>query len=371
MAEKDYYKTLGVSKDATKEEIKKAYKKLAKKYHPDVSSKEDGDTAEKFKEVNEAAAVLGDDDKRAKYDQFGSAGAQGFGGAQGFDFSNFGSGGGDFGDIFDQLFSGGRGRRSSHQRYQPRRGNDLLYSLTIDLEDAAFGAKKEITIPRLEKCPKCEGSGAKSKEDVVKCPDCDGSGYTRQERRTPFGYFSTTAPCDKCKSTGEFIKEECTECDGTGLVKKTRKIEVDIPKGVENGMKLRILGEGEAGQKGAQQGNLYVELNIKEHKIFQRDDDDLHLEVPISFAQAALGSEIEIPTLDSKAKLKIPSGTQTNTLFRMRGKGMPHLRDSYHGDQMVKVVVKVPEKLTKKQKELLKEFDKTDSSKSLFKKLFK
>jgi molecular chaperone DnaJ len=369
MAEKDYYKILGVSKDASKDEIKKAYKKLAKKYHPDVSSKEDGDTVEKFKEVNEAAAVLGDDDKRTKYDQFGSAGPQGFSGAQGFDFSNFGSGGGDFGDIFDQLFRGGS---QSHQRqYQPRRGNDLLYALNIDLEDAAFGAKKEITIPRLEKCPKCEGTGAKSKEDVVTCPDCQGSGYTKQERRTPFGYFSTTAPCNKCKSTGEFIKEECSECDGTGLVKKTRKIEVDVPKGVEDGMKLRILGEGEAGEKGAEQGNLYVELNIKEHKIFQRDEDDLLLEVPISFAQAALGSEIEIPTLNGKAKLKIPAGTQTNTLFRMRGKGMPHLRDSYHGDQMVKVVVNVPEKLTKKQKDLLKEFDKTDSSKSLFKKLFK
>ena len=223
----------------------------------------------------------------------------------------------------------------------------------------------------LKKCPKCEGTGAKSKEDVVTCPDCQGSGYTKQERRTPFGYFSTTAPCNKCKSTGEFIKEECSECDGTGLVKKTRKIEVDVPKGVEDGMKLRILGEGEAGEKGAEQGNLYVELNIKEHKIFQRDEDDLLLEVPISFAQAALGSEIEIPTLNGKAKLKIPAGTQTNTLFRMRGKGMPHLRDSYHGDQMVKVVVNVPEKLTKKQKDLLKEFDKTDSSKSLFKKLFK
>ena len=365
---KDYYKTLGIEKDATKEDIKKAYKKLAKKYHPDISKEENA--AEKFKEVNEAAAVLGDDNKRQQYDQFGTDDT-GFGKGD-FNSSNFGfdfsQGNFDFGDIFDQLFGGsGRGRR----RYQPKRGNDLLYELEIELEDAAFGAKKEISIPRLEKCEKCDGSGAKSSSDIVTCPDCNGTGYTRQERRTPFGYFSTTTNCRKCRGSGEYVKEECHECDGTGLVKKTRKIEVDIPKGVEDGTRLRIQGEGEAGEKGASQGNLYVEINIAPHKIFQRQDDDLYLEVPISFTMAALGSEIQVPTLDGKAKLKIPAGTQTHTLFRMGGKGMPHLRESGHGNQIVRVIIQTPEKLNKKQKNLLSEFEKNSKDKGLFKNVFR
>jgi len=364
---KDYYKILGISKEATKEEIKKAYKKLAKKYHPDLN-KEQG-SAEKFKEINEAAAILGDDQKRQQYDQFGSAESP-FG-KNGFDFGNFGfdfsQGGFDFGDIFDQLFGGSSRRR----RYQPRKGNDLLYELEIDLEDAAFGAKKEISIPRLEKCEKCEGSGAKSSSDIVTCPDCDGTGYIKQERRTPFGYFSTTTACRKCRGSGEYIKEECPECDGTGLVKKTRKIEIDIPKGVQDSTRLRIQGEGEAGEKGAPQGNLYVEISINPHKIFERQDDDLYLEVPISFVQASLGSEIQVPTLDGKAKLKIPAGTQTHTLFRMRGKGMPHLHNPGHGNQIVRVIVDTPQKLSKKQKDLLKEFAKSSKDKGLFKKVFK
>jgi molecular chaperone DnaJ len=362
---KDYYKILGLENGASKEEIKKAYKKLAKKYHPDVN-KED-DSTEKFKEINEAAAVLGDDQKRQQYDQFGTA-DPGMG-SQGFDASNFGFGqeGFDFGDIFDQLF-GGSGRRG---RRGPQRGNDLLYELEIELEDAAFGATKTISIPRLEKCTHCDGTGAEHKSDIVKCDDCDGSGYTRQERRTPFGYFSTTHPCRKCKGSGEFIKNECSECDGTGLVKKTRKIDVDIPKGIEDGLKLRISGEGEAGEKGAPQGDLYVEIHIEEHKTFERHENDIYLEIPISFVQASIGDEIEIPTLDGKAKLKIPAGTQTNTLFRMKDKGIPHLRGSGNGDEMVKVIVHTPEKLNKKQKELLKEFEKSFKGKSLFKKVFK
>lgn len=359
---KDYYKILGINKDATKEEIKKAYKKLAKKHHPDVNGN-DG-SAEEFKEINEAASVLGDDNKRQQYDQFGTA-AERVGG-NGSDFSNFGfdfGEMGDFGDVFDQFFGGG-GRRRQHQ---PRRGNDLLYELEIELEDAFFGAKKDIIIPRLEKCTKCEGNGAESKSDIVQCPDCHGRGQIKQERRTPFGYFSTIGPCGRCRGTGEFIKNECPVCDGTGLVKKTRKIEIDIPKGASDGLKLRISGEGEAGEKNAPSGNLYIQINIKPHKTFEKQDDDLYIEVPISFAQAALGAEIEIPTIDRNAKLKIPPGTQTHILFSMRGKGMPHLHDSAHGDQNVRVTIQTPEKLTKKQKELLKEFDKTDK-KSLFKK---
>jgi molecular chaperone DnaJ len=362
---KDYYEILGLEKGASKDEIKKAYKKLAKKYHPDVSKEEN--STEKFKEINEAAAVLGDDTKRQQYDQFGTADP---GTGAGFDFRNFGFGaeGFDFGDVFDQLFRGGGSNRGG---YQPRRGSDLLYELEINLEDVAKGIKKEISVPRLEKCPKCEGSGAKSKSDVVSCPDCQGSGSVRQERRTPFGYFSTTSQCGKCKGSGEYIKEECIECDGTGLIKKTRKIEVDIPNGVEDGMRLRIAGEGEAGEKGSSPGNLYVEINIKSHDVFQRDGDNLYLELPISFVQAAVGCEIEVPTLDGKAKLKIPAGTKTHTLFRMRGKGLPHLRDHGQGHQIVKVIVDVPEKLNKKQKDLLKEFEKSFKGKGLFKNVFK
>ena len=364
---KDYYKILGVSKDATKEEVKKAYKKLAKKCHPDIN-KDHGDGA-KFKEINEAASVLGDDEKRRQYDQFGT-GAEGFS-QGGFDFRNFGfdfgdSASFDFGDIFDHVFGGGRRKRQT-----ARRGNDLLYELEIELEDAAKGTKKTIVIPRLEKCDKCDGSGAKSKSDIVTCPDCNGTGYVRQERRTPFGYFSTTGPCGKCRGSGEYIKEECPLCDGTGLIKKTRKIEVKIPKGARDGIKLRISGEGEAGEKGAPSGDLYVELSINPHEIFERHDDNLYIEVPISFTQAAIGSEIEVPTLDGKATLKIPSGTQTDTLFRMRGKGLPHMQESSHGDEMVKVIVKVPEKLTKKQKELLKEFEKESKKQGFFKKVFR
>jgi molecular chaperone DnaJ len=369
MAAKDYYKILGVSKDATKEEIKKAYKNLAKKYHPDLN-KEQGD-GEKFKEINEAAAVLGDDNKRQQYDQFGTAGPEGFNGqANGFDFSNFGfdMGDMDLGDMFGQFFGGGSSRRG--RRQQPRRGNDLLYELEIELEDAAFGAKKSIVIPRLETCENCNGTGAESKSDIVKCPDCNGSGYVRQERRTAFGYFSTSGPCRRCNGSGQIIKNECSVCDGTGVVKKTRKIEVQIPKGVEDNMRLRVAGEGEAGEKGAPSGNLYVELHIKPHKTFMRVEDDLHIEVPISFVRAALGSEIEVPTLDGKATLKIPSGTQTNTVFRMKGKGIPHLNDSGNGDEMVKVIVKVPERISKKQKELLEEFEKLSEDKGFFRKVF-
>lgn len=369
---KDYYKILGVGKDATKEEIKKAYKNLAKKYHPDLN-KEHGD-GEKFKEINEAAAILGDDNKRKQYDQFGTT-TEGFGNqAGGFDFRNFGfdfgdSEGFDFGDIFDSVFGGNQQRRG--RRAQPRRGNDLLYELEIELEDAAFGATKSIVIPRLEKCSHCKGTGAESESDIINCPDCNGTGFLRQERRTPFGYFSTSGPCRKCNGSGQIIKNECNVCDGTGVVKKTRKLDLDIPKGAYDGLKLRISGEGEAGEKGAPAGNLYVEIHIKPNKIFQKKDDDIYLEMPVSFAQAALGAEIEVPTLEGKATLKIPEGTQTNTVFRMKGKGIPHLNDSGHGDQKVSVIVKVPESLTKKQKELLKEFEKENKDSGFFKGIFK
>ena len=367
---KDYYSILGVEKNATKEEIKKAYKRLAKKHHPDVN-KEDG-ASEKFKEINEAAAVLGDDQKRSQYDQFGDADsfkkASGFGGFDprdfGSDFTSF-----DFGDIFDRFFGGGGSPFGGRKRQQSK-GADLRYDLEITLEEAAFGTEKELSIPRNEKCPECNGSGAKDEKDIVTCPDCNGAGATRRTQRTPFGMFSTTATCRKCQGEGKYFKEECPACDGTGIVHKRRKLKVKIPKGSEEGTNLRITGEGEAGPRGAQQGDLYVVLHMKEHKTFERHGDDIYIKVPIPFTTATLGGEVEVPTLKGDAKLKIPEGTQTNTVFRMKGKGIPYLHGEGTGSELVEVIVDIPTKLTKKQKQLLKDFEKESKKKGFLKKVF-
>ncbi len=347
---KDYYETLGVSKNATREDIKKAYKKLAKKYHPDINK--DADASEKFKEINEAASVLGDPQKRESYDKFGTADTSNSRGFEGFDFGGFDFNFGGFDDIFDGLFGGRNRRRRSN------RGYDLRFDIEITLEEAAEGVKKNIVIPRLEVCDNCQGTGAKSKSDIKTCTECKGSGYVKQARRTPFGVFATTSPCPKCHGTGKIIKELCPHCDGEGRVEKNRKLEIDIPAGVDSGNKLRVAGEGEAGEQGGPSGDLYVVIHVLDHDVFERQGSDLFIELPISFAQAALGSEIEVPTLNGKAKLKIPSGTQTHTTFRMKGKGIPDLHGYGKGDEMVKIIVNVPNKLNKKQKELLKQFDK-------------
>lgn len=367
MTKKDYYETLGVSKDASKEEIKKAYKHLAKRYHPDISKEEDA--SEKFKEINEAAAVLGDDQKRANYDQFGTAdmsggfGGQGFGG---FDFSDFMGGGNfDFGDIFDQFFGGGGRRRSSQ-----RRGSDLRYDMEVSLEEAAEGIKKHIIIPRMTTCTKCDGSGAQSSSDIKTCETCHGSGMEKTTRRTPFGIFQQTSTCSRCHGEGKTIKNPCPVCDGEGRIQKNQKIEIEIPEGVETGTKLRVKGEGEAGYQGSQAGDLYIVVHVKEHELFTRDGDDIYVDIPITFTQACLGDEVEVPTLEGKAKLKIPSATQTGTLFRMKGKGMPSLHGYGKGSEFVKVTIQTPEKLTKRQKEILKEFDKDiKQKKSIFKRI--
>ncbi len=360
---KDYYKTLGVSQNASQEEIKKAYKNLAKKYHPDIN-KSDPTASEKFKEINEAASVLGDEKKRAQYDRFGTA-SEGFGaGSSGFDFSDFGFSdfGFDFEDIFDTFFSRGFGRRSRG----PKRGADLRYDLEITLEESASGAKKTIVVPRMEKCPECSGTGAEKGSEISKCDRCNGAGRIRETRRTPFGLFSTTAACPKCRGEGTVIEKPCSECDGTGRVHKERKIEINIPKGIDHGNELRIPGGGEAGIKNGTAGDLYIVIHIKPHDTFQRKGNDLYCEVPVSFAQAALGSEIEVPTLDGKAKLKIPPGTQTGTVFRMKGKGIPSLNSFGAGSQNVEIVIQTPRKLTKKQKELLHEFEKESKKKKGF-----
>jgi len=358
---KDYYKILGVEKTATKEEVKKAYKNLAKQYHPDLNKSPDA--TEKFKEINEAAAVLADDEKRSQYDQFGTAADFGKG-FEGFDFSDFMSSraGFDFDDIFESFF-GGSNPFGARRRRGPRRGADLRYDMEITLEEAATGATKNIIVPRLESCSKCHGSGAESESDIVNCSDCNGSGVKRQTQRTPFGIFSTTATCGKCRGQGKYIKRDCQICDGTGVVKKTRKLEIKIPAGAEEETNLRVAGEGEAGEKGTSPGDLYIVIHVKEHETFERHGDDIYVKVPMPFAIAALGGEIEVPTLDGKAKLKIPAGTQNNTIFRMKGKGIPYLHGSGVGNENVEVVIEVPEKLTKRQKELLQEFEKESKGK--------
>tara|TARA_Y100000310_G_C20692789_1_gene823437 strand:+ start:1304 stop:2398 length:1095 start_codon:yes stop_codon:yes gene_type:complete len=352
---KDYYDTLGVSKSATKEEIKKAYKKLAKKYHPDIN-KEDG-AQDHFKEINEAAAVLGDDEKRQQYDQYGDADtfkqASGYGGFNNSDFSDFASF--DFGDIFDQFFGGG-GRRRGRQQV---RGSDLRFDMEISLEEAAFGVEKEVTIPRNVACNDCSGSGAKDEDSLETCPDCNGQGRITRSQRTPFGLFQTQGACPKCKGEGKWIKEECVHCDGTGLVHDSSKITVKVPAGAEEGTNLRVSGAGE-GAKGGNAGDLYIVLHQKDHETFERQGDNIYLKMAISFSLAALGGEISVPTLDGKAKLKIPAGTQTNTIFRMNDHGIPFLHGSGKGDELVEVVVDVPEKLSKKQKKLITDLQKED-----------
>lgn len=365
---KDYYNLLGISKGATKDEVKKAYKKLAKKYHPDLNK--DADAAEKFKEINEAASVLADEQKRANYDKFGTAEST-FGPGfdfNKFDFSDFGFGRFDFGSIFDELFGGGYGFVRPERG---RRGADLRYDIDITLEEAATGITKNIIFPRTEICKECSGSGAKSSSDIVTCSNCSGTGMQRVTRRTAFGIFSTSTPCRKCNGEGRVIKKSCSGCKGSGFVRKSKKVEVKIPKGIDNGSSLRLHGLGQVSARGGQSGNLYVVVHVKKHDVFERVSDDIYLQVPISYTQAVFGVEITIPTLSGKAKLKIPAGTPTSTIFRMKGKGIPHLSGVGSGSQMVKIVVQVPKKLNKKQKQILKEFseefdEKEKSSKKMF-----
>lgn len=343
---KNYYDILGVSREANKEEIKKAYKTLAKEYHPDLH-KGDKEKEAKFKEINEAYKALYDDKSRANYDRFGSADSSNFGGGQdfsGYDFSEFG-----FGDIFEGIFGGGF-------RQRKRRGSDLITNLEITLQDAYRGAEKTIMVNKEETCSKCGGLGAESESDIVTCPSCGGSGFVRRTQRTPFGIFSTTIGCGKCGGTGKHIRTSCSVCDGTGIENKNKKINVKIPAGIAEGQRLRVPGEGSAGDYGMPAGDLYVEVSIKPHELFERKGDDLLISVPISFVQAVLGTEVEVPTLDGEVKLKVPEGTQSHTLFRLKGKGIPHLRGFGSGDEKVRVIVQVPEKLNKKQRELLEKF---------------
>ncbi len=378
---KDYYDVLGVAKDASKEEIKKAYKKLAKKYHPDLNK--ESDATEKFKEINEAASILGDDQKRAQYNQFGDAESfKQSTGASGFDysdFSNFRNFGGDFdfGDIFDMFFGGGSGRGGFSARRGRRdfSGSDLRFDLNLDLDDIAKGVEKTIILPRLEECKDCKGEGVKNNSDIVSCNNCRGSGRVTSSRRTPFGIFQTTTTCNICNGEGKIIKNPCENCKGKGRLEKEAKIKINIPAGVEDGTRLRVSGEGDSGIKGFDSGDLYVIIHEKKHKLFTREGDDLYIEIPISFTQATLGDIIEVHTLEGKTKLKIPPGTQTNTIFKLKNYGIPHLNRYGKGDQLVRVIIQTPEKLSNKQKELLEQFakesgDAAQPSKGFFKSIF-
>lgn len=358
MEKRDFYEVLGVSKSASEDEIKKAYKKLAKKYHPDLNRDNPEKAAESFKEVSEAYEVLSDKKKRAQYDQFGHAafdGAAGGAGGAGFGgFGGFGGASGGFGDIFDMFF-GGSGFGSS-RRPGPERGADLRYDLEIEFEEAAFGKSAEINVPRTEKCKTCGGSGAAAGTKAESCPKCQGTGQEQVVQNTPFGRIVNARPCDRCSGSGRIIKTPCKDCGGKGTQRVRRKISVKVPAGVDNGSRIRISGGGEAGLRGGENGDLYVYIFVKPHKIFKRDGTEVICEVPISFVQAALGDEIEVPTLDGKVKMKIPEGIQSGTILRLKEKGIKHLRSEVRGDQHVKIKVLTPQKLNDRQKQMLREF---------------
>lgn len=343
MAKRDYYEVLGVNRDAPGEEFKKAYRKLAMKYHPDRNP-DNPKAEEQFKEAKEAYEILSDGQKRAAYDQYGHAGVDPNAGAAHGGFGNFADA---FGDIFGDIFGGGRGRSNVY------RGADLRYNLEVSLEEAARGTETKIRIPALEECETCHGSGAKPGAQPARCPTCGGQGQVRMQQ----GFFSIQQTCPKCHGTGKVVSNPCASCSGAGRVKKHKTLSVKIPPGVDEGDRIRLSGEGEAGANGGPSGDLYVVMHIRQHPVFTRDHNDLHCEMPISITTAALGGEIEIPTLDGSAKIKIPDDTQTGKIFRLRGKGIKSVRSAQHGDLLCHVVVETPVNLTERQKELLEELE--------------
>lgn len=361
MAKKDYYDVLGVSKSSSQDEIKKAYKKLAFKHHPDKNPGMEKEAEEKFKEISEAYEVLSDSQKRARYDQLGHEGVKSDFGGGGFGWQNFthqedledifGSFGG-LGDIFESfgINVGGSSRR--RQSHRPQKGSSLQLELSVTLEEVVTGCEKEIKISHEETCKKCHGSGAKHGSKKEKCSACHGAGRISFSQ----GFFNVARVCERCQGEGEIVKELCEACRGRGVKVVAKKIKVQVPKGVESGIRLRISNEGNAGAKGGAPGDLYVVIYIEDHDIFKRQDSDIVVEVPITFTQAALGAQISVPTLEGKVKMKVPEGTQYGKVFRLRGKGLPSLRGYGRGDELVMIIIEVPDKLSKKQKVLLEEF---------------
>ncbi len=346
MAKRDYYEVLGVSRTATPDEIKAAFRKLARQYHPDVS--QEANAEEHFKEINEAYSVLSDADKRAAYDRFGHAGVQNTGGVPDFTV--------DFGDLFDEFFGGfgGFGRSTNRRaRNVPRRGADLQLNVDLTFEQSIFGIEKEIEITRDEVCETCGGKGAEPGTSPIRCSTCNGTGEVRQVRQTLLGSMVQVSTCPVCNGKGETISTACHTCNGRGLVRKNRKKVVSIPAGVDNGNQIRLAGEGQPGENGGPNGNLYLVIRVLQHKYFKRRENDILLDLDINIAQAALGAEVDVPTVDGMAKLKIPAGIQPGKVLRMRGKGVPHLRGNGRGDQMIVVNVEVPKNLSSEQRKLM------------------
>ena len=371
---RDYYDVLGVQKGATDAEIKKAYRRLAKENHPDLHPG-DKEAESRFKEINEAYEVLSDSDKRSRYDQFCfagvdpnyAAGGGGFGGGfdGGFDF-------GDLGDIFGSFFGGGFG--GGRARTGPQRGESLRMGLTITFEEAAFGCEKEVTLDRVEQCETCHGSGAAAGTSPETCPNCHGSGQVQQRRQTPMGVFATTTTCPRCGGKGRIISNPCKDCGGTGQVRRRKTVKVSIPAGIDNGQTISLRGQGNAGRNGGPSGDLLLVISVLPHQLFRRDGEDVYCDAPITFTQAVLGGEMEIPTIDGKVKYTIPEGTQTGTTFRLRGKGIPNVNGRGRGDQFVTVHIETPRNLNREQKEALRKFSETlkennyEERKSFFKK---
>lgn len=369
MADKDYYEILGVDKKASADELKSAYRKLAKKYHPDLytnaSEAEKKNAEEKFKEINHAYDVLSDPQKRAAYDEYGSengpmgGGTGGFGGFGGFGGTRGGQGFSfDMDDIFSSIFSGfGGGRTQQSRANAPQRGSDIRVGLTLTFEEAAFGVQKKINVRRVENCSACNGTGAKDGKAFKTCTNCNGTGHVTQVQRTPFGQFSSTGVCPVCKGKGRVVTETCKSCGGQGRIERIREITVNVPAGIDNGQTITYAGEGNGGRNGGERGSLVVEIAVRPHKLFRRAGSDLQLEVPVTIAEAALGCTISVPTLKGAQELKIPEGTQSGTVFKLRNCGVKKLRGSDSGDLYVKVVVEVPKSLSREQKDLLRRLD--------------
>jgi molecular chaperone DnaJ len=341
----DYYDTLGVARGAGQEDIKKAFRRLAMKYHPDRNKSDDAH--DRFKAINEAYEVLSDPERRQMYDRFGHAGTeQAFGGGRGFEGFNFGG----FGDIFDAFFGGTTGRRRS-----PRRGSDTRHRLTLTFEEAAFGAEKKVQVEGVEMCSRCNGLRAEPGTEAERCPNCEGAGEVRRVQHSVFGQFVNVSTCDRCGGEGRIVPNPCRSCRGVGYEKRTRSLEVKFPAGIDDGSQLRLSGEGDVGVFGGPRGNLYLQVTVKAHKIFQRDGDDLIYDLELNIAQAALGDHVEVPTLEDAEPLRVPAGTQSGEAFVLKGKGVPHLRGGGRGDLVVRTQVLTPKNLTPEQKRLLAE----------------
>ena len=355
---RDYYDVLGVERNASEEEIKKAFRKLALEYHPDRNKNDDA--ADKFKEINEAYQILSDPKKRSSYDRFGHAGVGTNGDARGFEgFDNFGG----FGDIFDAFFggfgSGGGGRTRTRTRPSARRGADLQYSVVVEFEDAAFGVKKEIEIQRREVCSVCRGSRSAAGSSAETCANCRGSGQVRRNHQSIFGQFVQVAACDVCHGEGKIISNPCSNCNGAGVERRSRKLEVNFPAGIEDGTQMRLTDEGEPGAGGGRPGDLYVVVRVKEHAYFKREGNNILYTKPLNVAQVALGAKVNVPTLEGDTIVDIPAGTQSGQVFRLKGKGVPYLKSNRRGDQLIGVVVETPRSLTQEQRELLEQLAET------------